>query len=181
VRVKTPGSIFGPTMWLESHGASIWVSAQDRIAQIDPVRAVVTKLLTPPTPDWGPIALGFGSIWMSTHSSLYRFNLTGRTVAAVSLPQGPIVVAFGAVWAVEPALDVVAEVDPRTNAVLRTVKVGTGANAIASGDGAVWVASSDGTVSRIDPATADVVATIDVGGSPQDVTVAGGRVWVSSS
>ena len=57
--------------------------------------------------------------------------------------------------------------------------VGHGPVAIAFGDGAVWVASSDGTVSRIDPGTRKVVKTIPVGNAPSGIVVADGLVWVT--
>jgi YVTN family beta-propeller protein len=46
----------------------------------------------------------------------------------------------------------VSRIDPSTNAVTDTVKVGTNPTGVAVFGGAVWVASSrDGTVSRVAP------------------------------
>jgi class 3 adenylate cyclase len=182
VKLKTPRSVFGPAMWLESGRGSVWVVAADRVTRFDPKTREAGGQIALPTPDWGPFAIGFGAIWMSTNSALYRLDArNGRTVATVALVQGPVVVAAGSVWTVEAGLDVVAQIDPRTNTIVRTVTVGMGANDIAYGHGSLWVTSSDGLLTRIDPRTARVTASIRVGGSPQDVAVDARRVWVSSA
>jgi peptide/nickel transport system substrate-binding protein len=71
-------------------------------------------------------------------------------------------------------------IDPDTNSVNATIRVGHSPTGIAVGGGSVWVANSgDGTVTRINPRTNKPVSTIVVGGSPQALTVARGRVWVT--
>jgi hypothetical protein len=51
--------------------------------------------------------------------------------------------------------------------------------AVAVGEGAVWVASSrDFTIIRYDLASADLL-TINVGGTPSDIAAGGGAAWVS--
>jgi YVTN family beta-propeller protein len=50
------------------------------------------------------------------------------------------------------------------------------------GDGAIWVANSDGnSVSRIDPKTRAVIQTIAVGDGPSGIAVGAGAVWVANS
>jgi YVTN family beta-propeller protein len=91
---------------------------------------------------------------------------------------GPTVFDAGYIWATSLVVDAVAEIDPTSDSVLRTVPVGNGPAAITVGAGAVWVASHDGTVTRIDPATGGVVATIQVGGTPDAIAYGYGRIWV---
>src|SRR5207253_8977938 len=71
--------------------------------------------------------------------------------------------------------------DPRFASVTLAINVGNGADAVAVGPDAVWVANSlDGTVSRIDPSS-NVATTIQAGDSPSGIAVArGNRVWVSN-
>ena len=52
---------------------------------------------------------------------------------------------------------------------------------VATGEGAVWVASEEGTVSRVDAATRQVVQRITVGRDPVGVAAGDGAVWVASS
>jgi YVTN family beta-propeller protein len=70
-------------------------------------------------------------------------------------------------------------IDPKSNRVVDEVAVGARPRAVATSDGAVWVANADGTVTRIDPETNTVAETIRVGGHPTGVAVAHGRVWVT--
>ena len=77
--------------------------------------------------------------------------------------------------------DVVARLDPRDGRRLQIIHVGRGAGGVATGAGAVWVASAlDHEVSRIDPATGKIVARIPVDGAPREIAVGAGGVWVTA-
>ena len=52
---------------------------------------------------------------------------------------------------------------------------------VAAGEGAVWVANEEGTVSRVDAATRRVVQRITVGRDPAGVAAGHGAVWVATS
>ena len=52
---------------------------------------------------------------------------------------------------------------------------------VATGEGAVWVANEEGTVSRVDAATRRVVQRITVGRDPAGVAAGHGAVWVANS
>ncbi|WP_220187522.1 YncE family protein, partial [Pseudonocardia pini] len=72
--------------------------------------------------------------------------------------------------------------DPRTASwapVGPPVPVGTAPVDVELGEGAVWVASEDGSLTRVDPETL-VASRIDVGGEPAQVVVAEGAAWVRS-
>lgn len=63
-------------------------------------------------------------------------------------------------------------IDRGAGRLTEPIRSGSGADAVVTGDGAVWVANTlDSTVTRIDPATDMVVTVIPVGdgpnGSPQ--------------
>ena len=61
------------------------------------------------------------------------------------------------------------------------VPLGGSPSAMASRDGAVWVASyNSGSVSRIDPGTRAVVETIPAVATPSGIAVGGRTVWVSN-
>jgi YVTN family beta-propeller protein len=60
--------------------------------------------------------------------------------------------------------------------------IGKPPSAVATGAGAVWVASADdNSVSRVDPKTNTVKQTIPVGDGPSGIAVGGGFVWVANS
>ncbi len=69
-------------------------------------------------------------------------------------------------------------IDPGTGRVISTTTVGGGANAIAVGEGATWVANTlDGTVSRVHAGGRSVA--IPVKGLPSGLATGFGLVWVS--
>jgi YVTN family beta-propeller protein len=88
----------------------------------------------------------------------------------------------GTVWVTSTAGNTLARVDPKTNLVTNTIKVGPSPRFLAVGEGAVWTLNQgDGTVSRVDPKTNRVVATVATGvpGPGGDIAVGAGSVWVT--
>jgi sugar lactone lactonase YvrE len=134
-----------------------------------------------PGPDWGPLAVQGMTVWESQVNYLYHLTASARVVSTLRFPQGPIAVGAGYVWATNAPAGVVAEIDPRTSTIVRTVTVGDGPTGMTFGAGSLWVCSQDGTVTRIDPTAGRATATIHIGGSPQGVTVGFGRIWVAVS
>jgi YVTN family beta-propeller protein len=72
--------------------------------------------------------------------------------------------------------------DARSGRLVAHIGVGAPPTAVAAGEGAYWVTSSEGhTVSRIDPGKAAVVETIPVGNGPSGIATGAGAVWVVNS
>jgi YVTN family beta-propeller protein len=98
-------------------------------------------------------------------------------------------VADGMLWVLKGGGAVV-RVDPATNAVGKPLRVPADAEAIAVGQGALWVARvapgdlgapHDDAVTRIDLASGRTVATITVRRGPLDLAVTPRAVWVPNS
>jgi YVTN family beta-propeller protein len=115
----------------------------------------------------------------------------GRFAAAIPLPgAGPMTVANGVLWVLDGAGRVV-RIDPATSRVVGTpLRVPADAEAIAVGQGALWVASvapgdigatGMDQVTRIDLATGRRVAAITVGRARLDLAATPGAVWVPNS
>ena len=69
--------------------------------------------------------------------------------------------------------------DPRTGAVLRTVRAGGEPGAVAAGAGAVWSIDVDGqTIASVDPRSG-AAATFATGATPVDLAVGAGALWVA--
>lgn len=113
-------------------------------------------------------------------------------VTSIAVPDGgEIAVGEGAVWVASFGARTVSRIDPQTNRVVATVRVGEGAGndlhpggVITAGVGGVWAAGfkESNAVYRIDPATNRVVATVRVGptgDAPLELAVGLGAVWVS--
>jgi YVTN family beta-propeller protein len=80
------------------------------------------------------------------------------------------------------AANSLAAVDPETNRVVGSVRVGIGPASVAADEAALWVTNTgDHTVSRIDARTNTVRQTVDVGGGPSAVAVGAGAVWVANA
>jgi YVTN family beta-propeller protein len=73
----------------------------------------------------------------------------------------------------------VGEIDAKTGAVGAQLPVSGSPRAVTAGDGYVWVASSEGTVSRIDPELR-TIQTLNIGGSAGGVAYGAGSLWVTN-
>jgi YVTN family beta-propeller protein len=77
-----------------------------------------------------------------------------------------------------PNTDVLQQIDPRTNKLAATLRLGSDPTGVAVGEGAVWtIHFDDNRISRIDPRTNSVAATGSAPG-PREVTAGQGSVWV---
>jgi len=114
----------------------------------------------------------------------------GRFPAVIPLPGASrMATADRALWV--HAAGTVVRIDPATNAAVgRPLRVPANAEAIAVGQGALWVASvapgdlgapGKDQVTRIDLATGRTVATITVPRAPLDLAVTPGAIWVTNS
>jgi DNA-binding SARP family transcriptional activator/streptogramin lyase len=105
--------------------------------------------------------------------------LVVAAVAGVTL--GYLVVrddASGSVAIAPPAL---VAVDPATNRVVASIRVGSRPSSVSAGADAVWVGDArDGTVTRIDPADRTVVKTIGIGSPVVDLATGVGGLWAAT-
>lgn len=99
--------------------------------------------------------------------------LLAAVAAAVALIRG----GSGHILAV-PANSVV-EIDPKANAVVDEIPVGTRPGPVTAGAGSVWVANlDDQSLSRVDPATKSVVRTIPLQSPASGLTADQKMVWI---
>ncbi|MGZ8708498.1 MAG: protein kinase domain-containing protein [Gaiellaceae bacterium] len=163
--------------WLAVGPSAVWAGSSRAISRIDPV----TGRLRPRTsPVWGPMAFGFGSLWV-LGTKLERLSpVTMRREATVQLPGGFVRVAtgLGSVWVSDDEGDAVLRVDPQEDAISRTYDVGGSPFGLAIGRAAVWVAIDSGTAAHIDPGTNAVTLT-PVGGAPRGIGIGADAVWIS--
>jgi hypothetical protein len=163
--------------WLAASPNAIWAGSSRALSRIDPS----TERLRPrESPTWGPMAYGFGSLWVLGRELERVSPATGRVVGTVDLVGGrsDIATGFGSVWIADDEEHAVIRVGARQETVLRTYDVAGSPLGVAVGADAVWAASDNGTVVRIDPETDDVTI-VRVGGAPRVVAFGAGQVWVS--
>ena len=134
-----------------------------------------------------------GSVWVVnfTDQTLTRIDAsTGEVLANPAVGGTPtgLTVGGGAVWVTtgfglaSGESGSVIRFNARTGRPEGRVDVGSGADALAFGDNALWVADRLGDqIVRIDPAGNAVVREIPVARAPNAVAVGTGSVWVASS
>lgn len=127
------------------------------------------------------LALFDGSLWVANGGAVSRVDPARAEVVASIVP-GPGRASVGAggagLWVGSSDGGTVREIDPSTNAILRSIAVDQ-PEFIAVGSADVWVASlRTGRVTRIDAASGDVTASILVGNAPSQPTLAFGQVWI---
>jgi serine/threonine protein kinase len=163
--------------WLAAGPTAIWAGSSRALSRLDPT----TESLQPrESSTWGPMAYGFGSLWILGRELERVSPATGRVVGTVDIPGGGADVAtgFGSVWIADDGMQAVMRIDARQEEIVRTYELGGTPYGVAVGADAVWAASDDGSVVRIDPGTGDVTV-VRVGGAPRTLDVGAGEVWVS--
>jgi len=114
----------------------------------------------------------------------------GRFAAVIPVPGArSLAAADGGLWVL--ASGGVVRIDPESNRVVgQPLRVPADAEAVAVGDGALWVAGvapgdlgapGKDQVTRIDLASGRRVATIPVGRAPLDLAATSGAVWVANA
>jgi YVTN family beta-propeller protein len=114
----------------------------------------------------------------------------GATITMGRHPSG-IAVAPSGVWVTNWGDNTLSRIDPVTNGVLQTLPLAltghAGPEAIAWGDGSLWVTTTEydasgkplaGSLVRVDPASGQVQATIPIGRDAHDIAVTPTAVWV---
>jgi hypothetical protein len=160
------------------------------------VNAALTSFVTVRrSPVW-EIAYGEGALWAITgweQDTIERIdpktNAVAETISLAGIGESHgwryrMAVGAGAIWVSAPAS--LWRIDPATTRFGGSVRLGnSGEGSVATGVGAVWVASLDGIVLRVDPDSQTVAKTIPLGplvypaDSWDSVVVGEGSVWVA--
>ena len=128
------------------------------------------------------------AIWVADdlHDGVHRVDARAReVVTSIPLPpgSGPSAIAADAdsVWVVNGMSGTVSRIDARTDEiVVAAIALTAKPTAIAIGDGAVWVTSSEqDQLIEIDPSTNRVIGSIAVCDIPTAVAAGDGAVWVA--
>jgi DNA-binding beta-propeller fold protein YncE len=162
--------------WLAIGGDAVWAASAQAISRIDPA---TSRMRSRESSVWGPLAYGFGSVWVLGDELERVSPRTLRRIGTVDLAEGfvSLVAGSGAVWVANEDNGTVVRVDPAEEVVSRTYDVGGRPSGLALGARAVWVASDAG-IARIDPGI-DKVRSLALGGAPRNIAVATSGVWAS--
>ena len=166
-------------------------------ASSDSPGAATTGTLVVPVADPQRLAVGAGSVWVTTPRELIRIDpISGRVVARIAMPglAGAIAVAGSRVWvATNPIVTSptvarrgsLVSIDAGTNRIVGkaiSLLLPTG---IAVAAGRLWISNGQhakfGRVTYIDPKTRRILGSIATPGAPESIVVAAGSVWVGES
>ena len=196
-RVKLPGHPYaGP--WIGDK--VVWLASTNTIWKLDPTSGKILARISYniPTRATDNIAsAGDGALWLADPEGLVpggglRFGVVVRIdeqtnkLTRIAVPRvDGIAVGGGAVWARSgiagelTGTGDVTEINPDTNGVIQTIKLGH-ADWVVAGRDAVWVENATNrTVVRINPATGETVSTLRLPPTEKAIGAAGGSFWVS--
>lgn len=185
--VKTIGGVSSVGFLARDERGNVYASAFDHplVWRIDPATDVVVGRYRVGTRAVG-IAVGGGSLWAvdRLNNTVVAFDLqTGKRTSVVEVGLDPIFTSFGygSLWVAnsdEGTVSVIAPGKRRPETILVARPMG-----IAVGDGAIWVASPDATITRIDPDTRRVIALVQVDevfeGGMYHVAAGASGVWAT--
>jgi DNA-binding beta-propeller fold protein YncE len=192
-----PDAVFeaGGPRGVVSTGDAIWVAVATPAAllRIDPKPAKIAQTVSLAAPPCGGLGEGFGAVWVMLCGSppgLLRVdaktNAPGEvwTRGIVSL-RGVPVTGVASVWTITDPKGTLARFDPEaaaTKTLVAEIDLGLPADAIAFGQGALWIASAarDSLV-RVNPHNHVVIEIIKVGNAPIAVAVGEGAIWTLNS
>jgi streptogramin lyase len=171
---------------------SVWVAdpAAGQVSRIDPGTGTEVARV-PVGGEPGAIASGGGAIWVAdtagtVGAAVARIDpAADRVTQTITLPwahPGAIAVGAGRVWVADPAARQLAEIDPATGSLQRTLPVDLQPSAIVTAGQAIWVAGYDtATVEKLAPASGRVLARVRVGAGPAALAVGAGSLWVANT
>jgi len=156
--------------------------------------AQVTKITAAATA--GKIAIRIGTGTARKCGLFAQLAVTPVVTAMITVGKSPsgVAIAPNGVWVTNWLDNTLTRIDPATSKVLQTLPLTltgyAGPEAIAFGDGSLWVTTTDfddsgnplaGSLERVNPATGQQQATIPIGKGAYDVEVSPGAVWVPLS
>jgi YVTN family beta-propeller protein len=158
-RVPSGGAL---ALAVERFATWAMAAGTSNLARIAPQNNTVVATVSIPAGAGEPapsIALGDGAVWVTTATrvncpvsisvtrcpdrpgTLYRIDPRSGTLATIRVGRDPVAVVtgHGAVWVANRGSDSVSRIDPLTDKVVRTIKLGNRPDGIAYADNAVWV------------------------------------------
>ena len=168
VRIDPSGKVLvhGGASGLALEGDVLWAVTSDGVAHIDPVSLEPTIVPGPGSVGAAGatvakvVAVGDGKVWVAGEV----FGFCNKPVPT-ACKQRP-----GQLW----------RIDPGTNSVDDTTRIGREPNAIAFGGGAVWIADNETkSVYRLNPESLTLERKIELGQVPRDLAFGGGMLWVA--
>ena len=132
---------------------------------------------------WRILSVEDGSLWQATETSLVRRDpVTGAIQDTIPIPSWKALDGgFGYVWAANPFSPGLTEIDRISplSGQTQSMRVNGDMVDMRTGNGAVWLLTTDGKLLKIDPISRKVVDTYETGAvNPGFVVPIGGYIWI---
>jgi YVTN family beta-propeller protein len=171
---------------------AVWVANRpdQTILRIDPARNVVLQSIVAPGPE-ASLATGLGSVWVGSlfSTTLIEIQLrAGFALREIELGQATtagVAVGHGAVWTVANDGEL-SRIDPASGRVVARSESSFWLDAIAAGEGGVWLVTwskddDEPSVARIDPSTNTVIPVLSAPVEAMGIAAGAGGIWISDA
>ncbi len=173
--------------WVAVTPQGVWVGSKkpNSVKVIDPDTNQVTSIDLPGEPCAG-MAADSESLWVPLCGAVPQLAkvdlearaLTGSFKVGPAGPEGGVATGAGSVWLITDKQGALAQIDPHSGSVLRTIHVPAGSYNPVFSDGRLWVTRAAGSeVTSVDASTGKVLGHFSTGRHPRFVTAGGGAVW----
>jgi DNA-binding SARP family transcriptional activator/ABC-type transport system substrate-binding protein len=166
-------------VWITDADSQTLVRVGPQYGDVARIRLPATGLSKPGT--GGGVAVGAGSVWVAQGlSRIARISPASGQVES-SLPVADAtVVAFGerAVWVAASDLGTLMKIDPRTNAIAWSTRIGPGICCLAAGGGYLWAANNAGIWKLATDGR--VLDTITTPSQTGNISFGDGALWVTN-
>jgi YVTN family beta-propeller protein len=168
-------------------GSSIWIVSNPKgtLTRIDPDSNTVVADV-PLGARALAMAFGQGALWIATGDNtllkVSPYTVVTSEIIEVGKSPASIAIGEGAVWTLNTGDGSISRVDPKTNKVAHTIKLGAplAGGQIAVGEGSIWVSAPGMPLARIDPRTNHVVQRFSGEGGGA-VVAAHGAIWITAT
>lgn len=174
--------------WVAIAPDAIWTAGKhpDVLVRINPNTNRILEKVRLPGDACAGIAAGAGRVWVPICSGRLRFILavdaaSGRIIGRIPVgpgPEGGIAVGDGSVWFTIGDGSILMEVDERSLAVRRRIRLVAGSYNPVFTRGHIWITSVDkNLLTDVAARTGTIVAMSRVGPKPRFVTAGEGAIW----
>ena len=166
----------------------VWVWGEtNTLARVDPTYGTVSQRIRLPLRGakrrpGGGIAVGAGSVWVSQGLAfVLRINPASEDVERVLQVPDAGVLSFGggALWVASSELGKVTRVDPRSNAIIASARIGPSICCLAVGGGYVWAANDSG-IWKIS-SDGQPIAVTELPGEVGEMSYGEGALWATAA
>jgi DNA-binding SARP family transcriptional activator len=167
----------------------VWVSGDtNTLVRVDPAYGTVAQRIRLPhhgldqPRSGGGVAFGAGSVWVAQgHSRVLRIDPAAeRTQHVFDVPDaGVLAFGGGTLWVGSSELGKLTKIDPRTNAVVASARIGPSICCLAVGGGYVWAANDSG-IWKIS-GEGQPIAVTELPGEAGEMSYGEGALWATSA